>query len=127
MRAACPDLSPCPFLLRRLSGRPRFKDPVDVNVKNANHDRVVTALTRRLRGNYPFACSCPRCVSDMAALALNYLPPHYCGDAGKAKGSGSPWLFVESAVREAIERVMRNPNHAGGAPPAEDGGSTSLM
>lgn len=69
-------------------------------------------LNRRLRENYPFACDCPRCVNDMTALALNYLPPHYYVNAEKADGTGSPPLFVESAVRAAIEKVMENPNHA---------------
>jgi hypothetical protein len=47
----------------------------------------------------------------MAALALNCLPPHYYVDAGRGGEIGSPSVMVESAVIEAIERVMENPGH----------------
>jgi len=56
-------------------------------------------------------CCCPRCMSDIAAIALNYLPPHYVADSERGKEFGSPWVMVETAVSEAIDRVKDNPNH----------------
>lgn len=56
-------------------------------------------------------CTCPRCMSDIVAIALNYLPPHYIVDTDKGKEFGSPWIMVETAVAEASDRVMEYPNH----------------
>lgn len=81
------------------------------NVKNANLERVLAVMDKYLRERYAHVCTCPRCVSDMAAIALNYLPPHYYVDAKTDRELGSPWIMVESAVMEAIDRVIENPNH----------------
>jgi competence protein ComFB len=58
-------------------------------------------------------CACQRCKDDIAAIALNYLPPHYVVDATNLpdREVGSPWVMVETAVVEAIDRVRENPNH----------------
>jgi len=50
-------------------------------------------------------------MNDTAALALNFLSPHYYVDADQNRALGSPWIMVENAVAEAIERVMENPRH----------------
>jgi competence protein ComFB len=84
---------------------------MDCSVFNANYERVMSVLERFLSERYPEVCSCSRCVSDIAAIALNYLPPHYCVDASNNKVEGSPWLMVETAVGEAIDRVAEQPNH----------------
>ena len=84
------------------------------DVKNANYERVISVMDKYLKERYRNVCSCPRCVNDIAALALNYLPPHYYvhADHGKEnKEIGSPWVMVETAVVEAIDRVSENPNH----------------
>lgn len=81
------------------------------NVKNANLERVLAVMDKYLRERYTHACTCPRCVSDIAAIALNYLPPHYYVEMEKDKELGSPWVMVETAVVEAIDRVIENPNH----------------
>jgi len=47
----------------------------------------------------------------MAAIALNYLPPHYYVDVSKQKDIGSSRVMVDIAVIEAIARVAENPNH----------------
>lgn len=65
-------------------------------------------MNRFLRDRYR-VCSCPRCRSDIAALALNYLPPHYYVDPDPEQEIGSPWVMVEVAVSEAIERVSERP------------------
>jgi len=84
---------------------------MDCSVRNANYDKVVAIVDKFLKERYGDICSCPRCFSDMAAIALNYLPPHYYVDLNEKKDIGSPWVMVETAVIEAIDRVAENPNH----------------
>ena len=84
---------------------------MDCNVRNANYERVVSVMDKFLKERYRNVCSCPRCVSDIAAIALNYLPPHYYVDKDDSREVGSPWVMVETAVIEAIDRVTENPNH----------------
>ena len=80
-------------------------------VTNANLDRVLSVMDKYLAARYRNVCCCERCVSDIAAIALNYLPPHYIVEQDGTKEYGSPWVMVETAVTEAIDRVMENPNH----------------
>lgn len=87
------------------------------NVRNANYERVIAVMDRYLKEKYRNICNCPRCVSDIAALALNYLPPHYYVELDANREIGSPWVMVETAVVEAIDRVMENPNHPPHATP----------
>jgi competence protein ComFB len=82
---------------------------MDCNVKNANYERVVAVIDKFLKEGDRNVCSCSRCVNDIAAIALNYLPPHYYAEEDKE--IGSPWVMVETAVVEAIDRVVENPNH----------------
>ena len=71
----------------------------------------MAVMDKLLKERYKNSCSCPRCLNDIAAIALNYLPPHYIVEYDGSKEFGSPWVMVESAVTEAIDRVMENPNH----------------
>ena len=82
------------------------------SVTNANYERVLAVMDKFLAERYKDACACPRCMGDIAAIALNYLPPHYIVDTKDGKEIGSPWVMVETAVIEAIDRVMEHPNHA---------------
>jgi competence protein ComFB len=84
---------------------------MDYKVRNANYERVIAVMERYLKERYRNVCTCPRCVNDIAAIALNYLPPHYYVDLDANREIGSPWVMVETAVTEAIDRVMENPNH----------------
>lgn len=84
---------------------------INCSVTNANYERVLAVMDKFLTERYQDACACPRCMSDIAAIALNYLPPHYIVDTKDGKEIGSPWVMVETAVTEAIDRVMENPNH----------------
>ncbi len=84
---------------------------MDFSVKNANYERVTAVMDRFLKERYSNICSCPRCMNDIAAIALNYLPPHYYVDREEKMEPGSPWLMVETAVVEAIGRVVEKPNH----------------
>jgi hypothetical protein len=65
-------------------------------------------------------------MSDVAALALNYLPPHYVVEFTQGKEFGSPWLMVETAVNEAFDRVIENPNHPRIQHEGEHGGTRHL-
>lgn len=84
---------------------------VDISIINANYERVLAIMDKFLAERYKDFCSCPRCKCDIAAIALNYLPPHYIVETETGKEYGSPWVMVETAVTEAIDRVMENPNH----------------
>ena len=84
---------------------------MDCNVRNANYQRVMAVIEQVLREESRDLCSCQRCMNDVAALALNYLPPHYYVEQDGKRELGSPWLMVETAVREAIERVKELPHH----------------
>jgi len=85
---------------------------MDISVRNANYERVMEVMDKFLKERYHSICCCPRCINDIAAIALNYLPPHYFVDKNEEKEIGSPWIMVESAVVEAIDRVSENPNHS---------------
>jgi len=88
-----------------------FVSSANASVVNANHDRVTAVVDKFLVDRYRNVCTCPRCMSDIVAIALNYLPPHYIVEYEEGKEFGSPWVMVETAVAEAIDRVMENPNH----------------
>lgn len=85
---------------------------MDCQVKNANYRRVMTVLEKFLKeGDRGLTCCpCNRCVNDVAAIALNYLPPHYYVEEQDGE-LGSPWIMVETAVMDAIDRVKQTPHH----------------
>jgi hypothetical protein len=84
---------------------------MNCNVRNANYERVVTVMDKLLKEQHSDMRGCQRCVDDIAAIALNYRPPHYYVDVKEEKDIGSPWVMVETAVVEAIDRVIEKPNH----------------
>lgn len=85
----------------------------ECQVFNANYVRVLAMMDKLLTDRYQQVCGCSRCMSDIAAIALNYLPPHYCVEHGSCGDDhGSPWVMVESAVCEAIDRVLEKPHHS---------------
>jgi competence protein ComFB len=86
-------------------------DTSDLNVTNANYERVIAVMEKFLTERYKDYCECSRCKCDIAAIALNYLPPHYIVETDVGTEHGSPWVMVETAVAEAIDRVMEHPNH----------------
>jgi hypothetical protein len=79
---------------------------MDCNVTNANYERVVAVMGKYLNERYKNVCGCPRCVNDIAAIALNYLPPHYYVEMDRDREIGSPWVMVVTVV-EAIDRHWR--------------------
>jgi hypothetical protein len=72
-------------------------------------------IEKLLIDRYAHACSCRRCISDITALALNFLPPHYyvATDKERDREIGSPWLMIETSVEEAINIVLEHPSHSG--------------
>jgi len=82
------------------------------NIVNANYKKVNSTIERFQQAvRFKGSCRCPKCVSDIAAIALNCLPPHYYVDASRGGDIGSPSVMVESAVIEAMETVGKNPRH----------------
>lgn len=84
-----------------------------IRVENANHDKVSYYIEKMLSESNRY-CGCLRCRLDAVALALNTLPPHYYVEPGHNTKNeiGSPWVLIEMAVKEALERVRRNPHHS---------------
>jgi hypothetical protein len=82
-------------------------------VENANYQKVSYYLDKLLSENGRF-CGCPRCRMDATALALNTLPPHYFVNPSHSDSQdlGSPWILIEVAVHEAMEKVNNYPHHA---------------
>ena len=80
-------------------------------ITDANYAKVTTVLSEIIQDNRYRVCRCERCASDIVALALNYLPPHYYVDASRGGNIGSPMVMIESAVFEAIEIVGKHPRH----------------
>lgn len=84
-----------------------------IKVENANNAKVFYFIDKILSENAGY-CKCHRCRLDIAALALNTLPPHYFIEPGRAKAYdlGSPWVLIEMAVVDAMEKVNMFPHHA---------------
>lgn len=85
-------------------------------LKNQMEDVVWSAIDKLLQER-PDICDCEKCRMDMAAIALNELPPCYAvTDRGKvfAKVSQLECQFetdVLLAVLRAVEKVGKNPQH----------------
>ncbi|NLP18609.1 MAG: late competence development ComFB family protein [Firmicutes bacterium] len=85
-------------------------------LRNYMEEVVRRALDRFLKDN-PGICDCVKCRMDMAALALNELPPRYVvTDRGQvfAKVSQLECQFeadVLMAIMRAVEKVVDNPRH----------------
>ncbi len=62
-------------------------------------------------------CMCPQCRSDIAAYALNHLPPRYVATrAGRAISKADTLRIqhltdVRTAVVQAAQMVKENPRH----------------
>ena len=84
---------------------------MNCNVRNANYERVVAVMDKLLKERNRNVCGCQRCIDDIAAIALNFLPPHYYVEVNEEKEIGSPWVMIETAVVEAIDRVLESPNY----------------
>ena len=87
-------------------------------LKNQMEELVLEAIDEYLRDRSEI-CDCEKCRLDMAALALNELPPRYAvTERGKvfAKISQLECQFetdILMAVIRAVEKVGNNPRHGG--------------
>ena len=84
--------------------------------KNYMEQVVEKALGEYLR-NEREVCTCDQCASDMAAMALNQLRPHYATTVRGAAFLESEQKNLEfvvkivSAIKGAAEKVKQNPRH----------------
>lgn len=94
----------------------RFFTPEDREVLvNRTEEPVLAAVEQFLAGPGA-ACTCRDCRLDIAAIALNRLPPRYAVSDehavhhGRTVASPSP-LEIEAAVQAAAVIVARSPHH----------------
>ena len=101
-----------------------FRDCYDVrNLINVSERLVFDAIDAVMPG-HPEMCKCEDCMLDVAAIALNSLPPRYRAGKFISLPKNVPGLrnyvpeeereMVEqarAAVEAAIERVKKHPNH----------------
>lgn len=95
-----------------------FRDKYDFDILvNETENIVIEELERQLNEvNDEDICKCEECVLDMAAFALNRLPPKYRASfTGKIYAQqyyeGDFKKQVEESVRLAIEKISSNPSH----------------
>lgn len=87
-----------------------------MKIKNYMEDVVIHLLYNHVKDREN-VCKCEKCLSDIAAIALNRLPPHYVvSEKGEvySKVLNMSIQFeadVTTAILEAIERVSKNPRH----------------
>lgn len=78
---------------------------------------VVDELLPNVLNKYPDICTCPRCIEDIKAIALNNLKPLYVAtETGfvYAKVNDLMTQFTTDVIKElvnAIDIVSRNPRH----------------
>jgi competence protein ComFB len=87
------------------------------NLIDEGRNLVIEELGRQLESWPEAICTCNDCIVDMAAAALNTLPPRYhsslIGSIYQADGLNSPGYAkkLNDAVKIAITRVGSNPGH----------------
>jgi competence protein ComFB len=87
-----------------------------MKIKNYMEDVVIHLLYNIVKAREDI-CKCEKCLSDIAAIALNRLAPHYVvSEKGEvySKILNMSIQFeadVTKAIVEAIEIVSRNPRH----------------
>ncbi len=87
-----------------------------MEAKNFMEKEVLRIIDKLLQDN-PNMCNCEKCRADMAAIALNNLPPKYIvTEKGElySKLQEMETQFEVDIIREvskAIEKVAREPHH----------------
>lgn len=87
------------------------------NMENLQEERVINLIREVLEEDeFVTACRCQQCFIDMAAIALNKLPPEYVSD--KFLKFPEPPEMVRAkdeqamnAIRDAARKVRSNPHH----------------
>jgi hypothetical protein len=87
------------------------------DIHNFNEDLVVDLLEKMLFDDKN-VCKCHTCIEDMYALALKLIEPQYHPNIFAERASQKYLLAqqafkekAESKLREAIERIKKNPHH----------------
>lgn len=88
------------------------------NFENVQEELVFSILEELLESPQyrDDVCDCEICFIDMAALALNALPPKYVADRFNMFPTGPDEVRVmrhtaEEIVRHSLERVAKRPRH----------------
>jgi len=87
-----------------------------MEIKNYMEQCVDETLPEVLK-SFPNVCNCEKCVSDIKAIALNKLKPHYVvTEKGKLYSKLDSFVLqnetdVVKAIIEAIIIVSSNPKH----------------
>ena len=77
-------------------------------------ESFVLAEMRRQLPAHPEMCTCEECLTDIAAYALNHVPPRYrvsLLDRVTASDAAAYARQVHRAVADAIQRIRANPSH----------------
>ncbi len=86
-----------------------------MKLKNLMEGAVFQAIDEA-KGNYEF-CDCEKCRVDIAALALNQLPPRYVVTEKGDSYARTDFLALQknldvfSTVIKAIKKVKESPSH----------------
>lgn len=91
-----------------------FKNCKVVNIS----EFMVSRLLNQILPEYPNACTCEKCISDIMAIALNSIKPNYVtSDVGavyvkaKLEVDTQELASLTAIVIQAIEKVISNPRH----------------
>jgi competence protein ComFB len=101
-----------------------FRDSYDLRpLVNLSQDFVFDAIDAVLPARTDI-CTCQACMLDVAAIALNDVPPWYCVGKFSSLPKGVPWQRhyvserekdmaerAKAAVEAAIETVKKHPHH----------------
>lgn len=79
------------------------------------HEQAVLEAMRELYAGKTPPCSCPLCIEDIYALALNALPPRYVQATRLDAYLQSPNVLKQAEIRrqvkQAARKVKQKPNH----------------
>ena len=91
---------------------------IEDNLVNESRVRVISVLEELVRNEDKSSlkfCTCKHCLSDIAAIASNNLPPRYCIISEHAyedkRAEGLTYDVIKGKVEEAIEIVTEYPHH----------------
>jgi competence protein ComFB len=97
----------------------RHRDPMFENMENLQEELVFEALPELIKQEQDRGrtfCACPTCMVDIAAVALNSLPPRYVADRYNIFGVSESERArrreeVQKAILLAIHQVIARPHH----------------
>ena len=98
---------------------PLTHEPPYENLENLQEElvfRMLPTVVAHEQNRGRSFCSCPTCLIDIAAIALNSLPPRYVADRYNIFGATEADQArlrdeVAKAIANAIHRVATRPHH----------------